>query len=82
MTVSARTLSEVEKSLTVAGYKEVVAGLCRNGELTGDKVSFSLFASRYVYLVNRPLFYGCCCCLFVLIVGSFSMVQPRIYVCR
>ena len=49
--------SEVEQSLTVAGYKEVVAaGLCRNREPIGDKVSFSLYTSRYVYLVTARYF--------------------------
>ena len=54
--------SEVEQSLTVAGYKEVVAELCRNREPIGDKVSFSLYTSRYVYLVILLLLFVCFHC--------------------
>ena len=64
---SSRKQSEVEQSLTVAGYKEVVAaGLCRNREPIGDKVSFSLYTSRYVYLVTARYFVVVVVCLFLL----------------
>ena len=72
MRVSARALSVSyvtkpgrTKSLTVAGYKEVVAGLCRNREPIGDKVSFSLYTSRYVYVVTARYFVVIVC-LFLL----------------
>ena len=34
----------------------MVAGLCRKREPIGDKVSFSLYTSRYVYLVTTRYF--------------------------
>ena len=56
----------------------MVAGLCRNREPIGDKVSFSLYTSRYVYFVTARYFVVVVC-LFSLW-EDFSLVKLRMFV--